>query len=103
MGDQQRRGAEQQENGEAEGHWIVEPLQTAEEVVPFLGQGELVCGALSPWPRHQRPPMKPQDLHAAEGPAESLFLETLEIERHESSAEGLVDVVALISGSKNAQ
>ena len=53
--------------------------------------------------RHQRPPVHPQDLDAAEAPPEPLALERLEGQRHDAAAPGLVDVQPGPAGPQQPQ
>src|SRR5439155_25786122 len=76
---------QQQEDGEADGQQIAEPVHAAEEVMEALAPGEV---QLMSGKRQQLPPLAAKDLDAAERPAEPLFLQAIKTERHQAFAPG---------------
>ena len=83
---EERGGSRDQEKDCEDGdQQIAEPLDAAEEVVNPLG-----CGQPQPVPgeRQHLAPVHAQDLDAAQRPAETLLLQPVERQRHQSLAVG---------------
>ena len=76
-------GGQQQEEGEADGQQVAEPVHAAEEVMEALAPGEVQPMSRK---RQQLPPLPAQDLDAPERPAEPLLLQAIETQWHQAFA-----------------
>src|SRR5207302_2229348 len=80
--------------------WVTKPLQDTKEVVIPLRARE---AKLVPGERQQLGPPLPEDLHAAQSPAEPLLLQPVKVERHHPGPVGGAVVHAAVPPAEHAQ
>src|SRR5512133_3123705 len=91
-GKQIEHGAQDQEKCKQKIEHIREPSQATYQIIITLRESQLILRVYPMRPGHERLPVFLEDLNAAKAPAETLFLQAFEVQRHQSAAKGAVDI-----------
>src|SRR6266487_1956196 len=95
--------AEHQEKRKEQIEYIREPSQTTHKVIITLRKSKFIFRIHPMCPWHERLPVLLEDLNTAKAPAEALLLQAFEVERHQASSKGAVDIHGLITQFQNTQ